>query len=603
MTDDPQHDAFEADGKSNADHQYSKVTYLNNDALTEHAQAIRLRLTSSVFTHTSEAIVITDDRGIIIEANDAFTRITGYRRDEAVGRTARMFGSSRQGPEVFTSLWHALTQNDHCQGEVWSRRKDGEACAVLLTVNTVRNTAGQIQNYVALFADITQFRTQHERLERLVHFDALTDLPNRMLLSNRLDQAIVLCKRYEEALAVVYLDLDGFRDINDRYGRDVGDELLIAVSYNMRCALRAFDTLARMGADEFVAVLVDIRSTQNCCQIVEQILKACAEPVTLRGREMQISASIGVTIYPNDGANADQLIRHADQAMYQAKQAGKNRYHLFDAVFDSQLKSREEQLERIAQALESREFVLYYQPKVNLRTGAVIGVEALIRWQHPDRGVLSPAAFLPLIEGHPLSDNVGSWVIDNALSQMTEWRKLGLEMPVSVNLAAKQLQQESFVPRLADLLAHHADANPNDLEFEILESSALEDINKVSVIMTNCQRLGVHFSIDDFGTGYSSLTYLKNLPAETLKIDQSVIRDMLDDHEDLAVVQGVIGVAAAFRRKVIAEGVETVEQGERLLELGCELAQGYFLSHPMPAEQLPEWALGWRSQMAGRVLD
>jgi EAL domain-containing protein (putative c-di-GMP-specific phosphodiesterase class I) len=319
-----------------------------------------------------------------------------------------------------------------------------------------------------------------------------------------------------------------------------------------------------------------------------------SEPVQLGDKTVQVSASVGVTLFPQDGSDADLLMRHADQAMYLAKLAGKNQYHLFDIAHDVATKSMREGLEQVRVALERREFVLYYQPKVNMRSGMVIGAEALIRWQHPERGILPPGLFLPIIEDHPMSVELGEWVIDAALRQMTLWRSQGLDLSISVNIGARQLQQGNFVERLGQLLAAHPSVPPQSLELEILETRALEDISQVSDVMLSCQALGVRFALDDFGTGYSSLTYLKRLPAELLKIDQSFVRDMLTDTDDLAIVQGVIGLAKAFRRKVIAEGVETIAHGELLLPLGCELAQGYGIARPMPAANIPDWVKTWK---------
>ena len=551
----------------------------------------RLRLTASVFSHTGEGIVITDRAGRILEVNEAFTRITGYERPDVQGRTAAMFRSGRQGPQVLGDLWRGLGEQGHCQGEVWSRRKDGSAFAGHVTVNAVRGGDGELLNYVALFADVTSLRVHQEQLEHVAHYDALTDLPNRLLLSDRLHQAMAQAKRHQQVLAVLYLDLDGFKSVNDRYGHAVGDELLVAVAQAIRAELREVDTLARIGGDEFVAVLVDVRGAADCDHLVGRILAACARTVEVREHTLRISASIGVTLYPQDDADADQLMRHADRAMYEAKQAGRNRYQLFDAAQDAEFKSRSQQLLEFAGAL-LQEFVLHYQPKVNLRTGAVVGVEALVRWQHPELGLLVPPQFLPLIEKHPLSEALGTWVIATALEQMTLWQAAGLNMPVSINISARQLQQVDFVPRLAAQLAACPNVNPADIELEILETSALEDMGAVSAVMRDCHALGVRFAIDDFGTGYSSLTYLRGLPAATIKIDQSFVRGMLSDHEDLAIVRGVIGLAVAFRRTVIAEGVETMAHCRKLLELGCELAQGYGIARPMRGDQLVAWVAG-----------
>jgi len=342
-----------------------------------------------------------------------------------------------------------------------------------------------------------------------------------------------------------------------------------------------------------VAVLIDVKGLDDCVHLANRVLAACSEPMRVQGNELRVTASIGITLYPQDSAEADQLMRHADQAMYDAKQSGKNRFHIFDSAEDAELKSRSVQQERIALALERQEFVLYFQPKVNMRTGAVLGAEALIRWQHPDKGLLAPGAFLSAIEHHPLIEALGFWVLDAALRQMSDWAAQGLQLSVSVNIAARQLQQDNFARQLAELLAHYPSVQPHCLELEVLETSALHDIASTSAIMQECHRLGVQFAIDDFGTGYSSLTYLRHLPVETLKIDQSFVRDMLVDQDDLSIVTGVIGLALAFHREVIAEGVETVAHGQRLIALGCDKAQGYGIARPMPAEQLAGWCACW----------
>jgi EAL domain-containing protein (putative c-di-GMP-specific phosphodiesterase class I) len=350
-----------------------------------------------------------------------------------------------------------------------------------------------------------------------------------------------------------------------------------------------------LGGDEFVAVLIDLESDTDSTPMLTRLLESAALPVQLGELRLQVSASLGVTYYPQElDIDADQLLRQADQAMYQAKVAGKNRFHVFDATQDSTLRVHHETLERIRLALDRSEFVLYYQPKVNMRTGAVVGVEALIRWQHPERGLLSPQQFLPEIENHVLAVDVGDWVIDAALTQIEEWRLAGIHLPVSVNVGARQLQQGDFLERLKKALTQHSSVDPSLLELEILETSALEDMVQVSRLMASCSALGVTFALDDFGTGYSSLVYLKRLRVDVLKIDQSFVRDMLDDPDDYAILKGVIGLAEAFKCKVIAEGVETAAHGSCLLQLGCELAQGYGIARPMPADEFPLWATNWR---------
>jgi diguanylate cyclase (GGDEF)-like protein/PAS domain S-box-containing protein len=559
----------------------------------------RLQLSATVFSHAREGIMITDASGLIIEVNDMFSNITGYSREEAVGQNPRaLLHSGRHGSDFYVARAKALEEHGYWSGEVWNQRKNGEVFAEMLTISMVRDAKGAPQNFVALFTDITPMKEHQRQLEHIAHFDALTSLPNRVLLADRLQQALTQSQRRGQSVGVVYLDLDGFKAVNDMHGHGLGDELLVVLAQRMKGALRDGDTLARIGGDEFVAVLEDLVNVHDAEPVLERLLGAAAAPVELGEFSLQVSASIGVTIYPQDGSEADLLLRHADQAMYVAKQAGKNRYHLFDVVQDTAVKTQRESLEHIRGALERREFVLYYQPKVNMRTGAVIGAEALIRWQHPERGLLAPAAFLPIIENHPISVAVGEWVIAAALQQMLQWKAQGLEMAVSVNVGARQLQQDDFAARLTRLLAQFPGVPAHLLELEILETSALEDMSQVFKAILACQALGVRFALDDFGTGYSSLTHLRHLPAEVIKIDQSFVRDMLDDADDLAIVTGVIGLAAAFRRDVIAEGVETTAHGLQMLALGCVLAQGYGIARPMPPADLPAWVASWRPDAA-----
>ena len=463
----------------------------------------------------------------------------------------------------------------------------------------LRREDGTIYALCGISTDITALKAHEEHLRHIAHYDALTMLPNRVLLADRLQQAMTQAIRRGQLLAVAYLDLDGFKAINDHHGHKTGDQLLIALANSMKDRLREGDTLARLGGDEFIAVLIDLDGVADSLAMLTRLLTAAAQPVRIGDSIHQVSASLGVTFYPQaDDVDADQLLRQADQAMYQAKLAGKNRYHVFDADQDRSVRGYHESLEHIRRALNENEFVLHYQPKVNMRTGRIIGVEALIRWQHPERGLLAPSVFLPVIEDHPLAVEIGDWVIETALNQAERWLAQGLDVPVSVNIGARQLQQDSFVTHLHERLAAHPAVRPSALVLEVLETSALEDLTRVSAVIESCRSFGVLFSLDDFGTGYSSLTYLKRLSVDQLKIDQSFVRDMLDDPDDLAILGGVLSLATAFRREVIAEGVETVEHGTMLLQLGCELAQGYGIARPMPAADVPGWVATWQPDPA-----
>ena len=572
--------------------------------ITERKRAEEeLKLAANVFTHAREGIMITDADGVIIDVNDTFRNITGYSRAEVLGKNPRLLRSGRQGREFYVAMWRDLTGKGHWYGELWNRRKDGEVYAAMLTISAVRDEGGKIQQYVGLFSDITPLKEHEQQLENIAHYDALTTLPNRVLLADRLQQAMAQAQRRGQPLVVAYLDLDGFKEINDKHGHDAGDQFLVAIATRMKQALREGDTLARLGGDEFVAVLLDLADAAATTPMMQRLLAAAAEPLQVDELLLQVSASIGITFFPQaEEVDADQLLRQADQAMYQAKLAGKNRYHLFDAEHDRSVRGHHESVERIRLALTEREFVLYYQPKVNMRSGQVIGAEALIRWQHPERGLLAPAVFLPVIEDNPLAIKLGEWVIAEALTQIEAWHAAGLDMPVSVNVGARQLQHPDFVERLRAMLAAHPQVRSEDLEIEVLETSALEDVARASQVISACRDIGVSFALDDFGTGYSSLTYLKRLPVTLLKIDQSFVHDMLDDPDDLAILEGVLGLAAAFHRDAIAEGVETVEHGAMLLQLGCEQAQGYGIARPMPAEELPGWAASWRPDPVWREL-
>lgn len=479
-------------------------------------------------------------------------------------------------------------------------RKDGHAIWVQDRGRVVqRDAQGKPERVVGSYTDISYQKAQQQSLERIAHYDDLTGLPNRVLLADRLHQAMVQAKRRDTRVAVAYLDLDGFKAINDRHGHAMGDRLLADLATRLKLVLRDGDTIARLGGDEFVAVFVDLADVQDSLVLVDRLLEVASHPTVLDDVTLKVSASMGVSFYPQaDDTDADQLLRQADQAMYGAKLSGKNRYQLFDDAHDRTLRVKNESIGRLRQALAQQEFVLYYQPKVNLRTGEMVGVEALIRWQHPERGLLAPGAFLPDIEGHALSVAVGDWVISTALKQMETWSDQALHLPVSVNISAHHLQQPNFAERLTHLVAAHPKVPFGHLELEVLETTALEEIDTVVQVMHACAQLGVQFALDDFGTGYSSLAYLKRLPAQTLKIDQCFIRDMLDDPEDRAIVEGVLGLARAFHRHALAEGAETPAHCKMLLELGCDLAQGYGIARPMPANQIPPWCANWHPDPA-----
>jgi len=559
----------------------------------------KLKQSASVFEHANEGILITDIKGKILDVNNAFTQITGYTRQEVLGQNPRILKSGRHGRDFYRTMWEKLEAHGQWSNEIWNRRKDGSLYATMQTISSVTDEAGNTNRYVSLFSDITSLKEHQYHIEHIAHYDPLTDLPNRTLLTDRLRQGLKQAQRHDKSVGVVYLDLDGFKVVNDTYGHDTGDRLLTFVAARMKDALRDGDTLARFGGDEFVAVLNDIQNQKDSTLVLLRLLDAVAEPVFVDKLELRVTASIGVSFFPQaETVDGDQLIRQADQAMYMAKQAGKNRYHIFDAEYDQEVRGRRVEVERIREALDKEEFVLHYQPKVDMRSSKVVGAEALIRWQHPERGLLPPATFLPAIANESLSISVGDWVIETAAKQVEIWRKMGADIPVSVNVDALQFAQPDFLDKLSACLARHPTLKRGDLELEVLENNALDDISRVREVIIACDKMGVGFALDDFGTGYSTLIYLKRLPARLLKIDQGFVRDMLKDPEDLAILDGVLGLADAFQREAMAEGVETKEHGSMLLSLGCRLAQGYGIARPMPAESLPEWIKTWRADPA-----
>ena len=557
-------------------------------ALADNEQKLR-----ALFELAPLGIAMTDMAGHYLEFNEAFRQICAYPAEELKTLDYWALTPHRYKEAEAAQLASLSATGRYGPFEKEYRRKDGSL--VPLRLNGMMVTGQDGQRYIwSIVEDITALRESQARMERLAYFDPLTNLPNRTLLTDRLRLALAQADRHGRLLAVCYLDLDGFKAINDRHGHAVGDQLLVEVARRLQGCIRAGDTVARLGGDEFVVLLGEAKEAQEIEQAVRRLLSGLSAPFRLGELSPLLTASIGVAIPPHDGENLDTLLRHADQAMYVAKQRGKNCFQLFDAASDRRAQEHQEVVTRVAKGLAGTEFCLHYQPKVDMRQGTVVGMEALIRWQHPERGLLMPGSFLPSVENSDCSITLGKWVLRAALVQMTSWAAQGLELPVSVNISARHLEEPAFVDDLAALLAEFPAIKPEWLEMEILETTAMEDVEAVSKIIAACSSLGVSFALDDFGTGYSSLTYFRRLPTHRLKIDQSFVRDMLDDMDDLAIVEGVIGLARTFQRQVIAEGVETIAHGIPLLQFGCDLAQGYAIARPMPAPDVPGWVSQWQ---------
>ncbi len=524
--------------------------------------------------------------------SDEIYRLCGYE-PQSFNITMEFFESFIH-PEDFQRVNQALTYSieNHTAYNVEYRffHRDGTIRVFLCYGETEYDGQGNPIIMRGTGLDITENRQQKKTLELMAHYDLLTKLPNRTLLADRFSQALAQIKRNHSLLGVCFLDLDNFKPVNDSYGHNVGDQLLIEVAKRIKSCIRERDTVSRFGGDEFVILLGDMNSDSQYEELLKRIHQSLAKPYYINEQVLTISASSGITLYPLDNVDFDTLLRHADQAMYQAKIAGRNRYYLFNRDKDLQKEIKHHQLQEIHQALLQDQLCLYYQPKVNMRTGVVFGLEALIRWKHPEKGLIPPLEFLPIIDGTDLEIQIGDWVIHQALKQLKKFHDQKIELEISINISSHHLQSSSFFSKMYGILEKYPEVNSKFVQLEILESSALSNLHSISHIIKRCKdELGVKVALDDFGTGYSSLTHLRNLAAQTIKIDQSFVRDMLDDPNDFAIIDSVISLAHSFDRDVIAEGVESSEHGLMLLIMGCNNAQGYGISRPLPIEDVQKW--------------
>jgi diguanylate cyclase (GGDEF)-like protein len=497
--------------------------------------------------------------------------------------------------EAHGEMRRTVQNHGHWQGEVWGKRKNGEVFRLSLSVTGLTDGRGQVSHHVGVFSDVSVLKAHEEEVQRITYHDALTGLPNRRLLADQMKLAVARALRTGQFLAVCYFDLDDFSHINDTHGHDAGDQVITTIARRLQAEMLPTDTLARLGGDEFVALVHGLKDVAACHALAQRLQSCLLEPIDVGNTTVTVTASLGIALYPQDDVSPDTLLRHADQAMCRAKETGRSQFHVFAAQNDRDARSRRDLFHRLRQALTDHELRLYYQPKVNLRTGEILGFEALIRWQHPDKGLLPPAAFLiDLLDGD-LEIDIGNWVIDEAIRQWCEWREAGhAPKTVSVNVSSNQLLKPGFVQELARALARPAGFDARALQLEILESAAITEIDHAAKAMRECLELGVGFALDDFGTGYSSLSHFRRLPVDTLKVDRSFVLGMLAAPDDRAIVAAVVQMARAFDRQVVAEGVETLAHGTALLELGCDVAQGYAIARPMPAADVPTWCTGWR---------
>ena len=534
--------------------QISRLVATLSDISERRDAQERQQLSSSLFQHLHEGLLIADAELRVLDVNPAFTQILGGTRQELMGSVPSMLRPSPSDPLVRQQrllMWSSLRSAGRWRGEVVERRRNGQACTLQVTISTVNDAAGKVLYHVLVISDITEQRQQRERLERQAHFDELTRLPNRARLMEILAEAMTAADADGHLLTVCYLDLDRFKPVNDRFGHAAGDRLLVELAGRLRSALRSndiwSDAAGRLGGDEFV-LLLRATTMEEARLAVERVLRVVAQPYVIDTSvdPVLVTASMGATVYPIDRSDADTLLRHADHAMYGAKQAGRNGYQFFDPENRRRNEERVMAIGRVQEALDNREFVLHYQPKVDMRRGLVLGLEALLRWDHPQHGLIAPMQFLPLIENTGLSSRVGDWVLGQALENLATWRRAGHDISVSVNVSARHLQEPDFALRLSELLARHSESLASSLELEVLETAAHADITATSALLARCRALGVRFALDDFGTGYSTLTYLKQLPVDVLKIDRSFVHHMLDDAQDRAIVEGVIGLARTF---------------------------------------------------------
>lgn len=544
-----------------------------------------LRLMSRIFEESNDGIMVTDTDANIIDVNLAFTLITGYRKDEVIGKNPRMLKSEVHPPRFYKSMWKTLLESGKWHGEVWDKRKNGDIYPKWLAINAVKGNQGEVSHFVGIFTDITARKDAENKLKQLAHYDSLTGLPNRALFLEKLSWAINLARRDKRKMVLFFLDLDRFKLVNDTMGHQVGDQLLVEVAKRLLTCVRKSDMVARLAGDEFTIVLTGIDTLDKVMTIAQKVLAAFAPPVQLSGHELFITTSIGITTFPDDGDDAEKLLKNADTAMYFAKSQGKNSYQFYSDFMNQRVNDELELEINLRKALENNEFLLYYQPQIELASGKIMGAEVLIRWKHPVLGFIPPAQFIPYAERNELILPIGYWVLRTACEQYMAWQNQGLQaFLLSVNYSGMQLKQNNQIALISGVL-QETGMSPNNLKLELTEGVVMEDAENIVSTLYEFKKMGISFSIDDFGTGYSSLSYLKRFPIDSLKIDRSFVQDIASNADDHAIAATIIAMAHSLRLSVIAEGVETKEQLEILRALACDQIQGYYYFKPMPAAE------------------
>jgi len=577
---------------------HEMVASLTGEIAQRRAAEAGLQLAAKVFGQSNEAIMITDAENRIVQVNAAFTRITGYQSEEVLGHNPRLLSSGRQSPQFYHGMWQQLLSNNRWRGEIWNRRKSGEVFPEWLSISNVTDAQGKLTHHIALFIDITERKKEEAQMERLASYDTLTGLPNRNLLADRVEQGIAQANRHQSLLAMLFIDLDHFKNINDSLGHDVGDGLLQQVAERLKLCLRRSDTIARLGGDEFIALLTEISGEAEASFVAEKMLAVLGDGFEVGGHTVHIAASIGISLFPNDGANKVELMRNADLAMYRAKDSGRNRFAFYEEAMNRKAVERQQLESDLRGAIEQQQFMLYYQPKVALAEDRVVGLEALLRWRHPQLGLISPAVFIPVAEQCGLIHRIGDWVLRQAVLQQRLWQSQGYRIvPVAVNLSAAQFREAGLIAQIERIL-QEGGLDPRHIELELTESLLMQAETDSAALLGRLHAAGFNLALDDFGTGYSSLSRLKQLPMQTLKIDQSFVRDIATDLNDRSIVTATAAMAHALGMKVVAEGVETMEQLEFIRELRCEEYQGYLFSQPVPADEAAHFL-----QKPGRVAE
>lgn len=548
----------------------------------------RLRQAEVVFDCTREGVLVTDRNGVIVHVNRALVEITGYTVEEVLGRRPNMFKSGHHGPEFYQAVFKALKDTGDWQGEIWNRRKSGEIFPQWQTVRAINDSQGQLSHYVAVFTDISAIKQSQRELARLVHHDPLTELPNRLLFTDRTEQALVTAQRHTSGCALLIIDLDHFKIINDSLGHNVGDLLLKGVSDRLQGVFGKGFTVARLGGDEFAVLIENCATDSQAEALAQQVLEVMKAAFDIEKHQLFISASVGISVFPSDALNAEQLLRNADSALFKAKNAGREGYALYTEELTVHALNRIEVASDLRRALEQHELRVYYQPVHDLNTSRLIGVEALVRWQHPLRGLVPPGEFIPIAERTGLIAEIDAWVLEQACWQMCQWQSAGVDLSfVAVNISSRLFARPELYTLVSTVLADTG-LDPALLELEVTESAVMDDSQGALEQMHRLRALGLRLAIDDFGTGFSSLLRLKRLPVQKLKIDQGFVAGLPGDNDDVAIVRAVIALSHSMGLQVHAEGIEQIEQAQFLLNLNCNLGQGYWFGRPMPASEL-DW--------------